>query len=305
LKQAAMSHDHNHEPLNFNRAFAIGTILNLGFVAVEAVYGIVADSLALLADAGHNLSDVLGLLLAWGAHLLARRKATPRRTYGFRRATILAALISAIVLLLALGGIGWEAIERFRHPQPVHAVIVMVVAGAGVVVNTVTALLFLSGRKHDLNIKGAFLHMAADAAVSVGVVIAGLAILYTGWLWLDPAISLAVVLIILIGTWGLLRDSIDLAVDAVPKAIDPDKVREYLASLPGVTAVHDFHVWGMSTTQAALTVHLVMPEGSGGDAFLYGLAHQLDRRFGIGHSTVQIERGDPEIECRQVASLCR
>jgi cobalt-zinc-cadmium efflux system protein len=300
-----MPHEHDHKPLNYNRAFAVGVILNVGFVGVEAVYGVLADSLALLADAGHNLSDVLGLLLAWGAHLLAGRRATARRTYGFRRATILASLLSAVLLLVALGGIGWEAIERFQHPEPVQALTVMAVAGAGVVVNTVTALLFLAGRKHDLNVKGAFLHMVADAAVSVGVVIAGLVIIYTGWFWVDPAISLVVALVILIGTWGLLRDSINLAVDAVPRGIDTEKVREYLSSLPGVESVHDFHVWGMSTTQAALTVHLMMPKGSGGDAFLYGLANQLHRRFGIDHSTIQIERGDSEIVCQQAGSLCR
>ncbi len=300
-----MPHDHNHKPLNYNRAFAVGVILNLGFVGIEAVYGVLADSLALLADAGHNLSDVLGLVLAWGANLLAGRRATVRRTYGFRRTTILASLLSAILLLVALGGIGWEAIERFQRPEPVRALMVMAVAGAGVVVNTVTALLFLKGRKHDLNIKAAFLHMAADAAVSVGVVLAGLAIMYTGWLWLDPAISLVVALIILIGTWSLLRDSINLAVDAVPRGIDPEKVRKYLSSLPGVKAIHDFHVWGMSTTQAALTVHLVMPEGSRGDAFLDALATELNRRFGIDHSTIQIERGDHEVVCKQVGSLCR
>jgi cobalt-zinc-cadmium efflux system protein len=292
-----MPHHHHHQPDNYNRAFALAIGLNVVFVGVEAGYGLWANSLALLADAGHNLSDVLGLLIAWGASLLAKRKPSPRRTYGLRRVTILASLLSALLLLTALGAMAWEAINRLQTSTSVPGLTIIIVAGIGVVINTLSALLFVSGHRHDLNIKGAFLHMAADAAVSLGVMLAGLAIMMTGWPWLDPVISLAISVVIFIGTWGLLRDSIDLAVDAVPKGIVPEEVETYLVNLPGVTTCHDLHIWGMSTTEAALTAHLMMPEGVNNDVFLHQTAHVLRHQFGIAHTTIQIERGDAEQLC--------
>ena len=237
-------------------------------------------------------------MLAWGANLLAGRKPSARRTYGLRRVTILAALFSSILLLIALGAIIWEAIERLQQPVSVDAVVVMIVAGAGVVINTLTAMLFYAGREKDLNIKAAYMHMAADAAVSLGVVIAAAAIVYTNWLWLDPAISLLVTAVILFASMGVLRDSFNLAVDAVPVGIDPDAVRDFLLEQPGVEAVHDFHIWGMSTTQIALTAHLVMPGGGCDDAFLQQLAHQLQHRFNIDHTTIQVEHGEMEESCQ-------
>ena len=282
---------HCHEPANYGRAFGIGIGLNLAFVAVEAVFGIVAGSMALLADAGHNLSDVLGLLLAWGAMVLSRKRPTARRTYGMRRSSILAALANAVLLLVAVGAIGWEAVRRFWSPEPVKGGVVMAVAGVGIVINAATAALFMSGRKRDVNIEGAFLHMAADAAVSVGVLVSGLVISRTGWLWLDPAVSLAIVAVIAIGTWGLFRQSLNLALDAVPQRIDPAAVGDYLAALPGVTSVHDLHIWPMSTTQVALTVHLVRPEAATDDEFLAGVARELHDRFEIEHATLQVEHG--------------
>ena len=282
---------HHHHPVNYNRAFAIGVTLNVLFVAIEAGVGWWSHSLALLADAGHNLNDVAGLLLAWMASWMARREPTARRTYGWRRATILASLASAILLLFAIGAIGWEAVQRLRTPGSINGLPVVIVAGVGVVINTLTALLFVGGQ-HDLNIKGAYLHMAADAAVSLGVVVAGLAIMGTGWLWLDPVISLAIALIILLGTWGLLRDSLNLAMDGVPNHIDPEQVREYLGGLDGVEEVHDLHIWAISTTEAILTAHLVMPEPPMDDGFLHDVSHQLHDRFEIEHMTLQIERGD-------------
>lgn len=300
-----MSHNHHPHPNQYNRAFGLGILLNALFIVAEIYYGLAAESLALIADAGHNFGDVVTLLLAWGANRLATRKPTPRRTYGFKRATILASVVSATLLLFALGGISWEAMGRFHEPAPVQGKTVMIVAGVGVVINTVTALLFVSGQKHDLNIKAAFLHMAADAIVSLAVVVVGLAILMTGYLWLDPAISLLVVVVILFGTLGLLRDSINLAVDAVPSGIDPNAVRDYLLGVSGVHEVHDFHIWGMSTTQTALTVHLVMPNYSGGDRFLHTLTERLYRQFGIDHATIQIERNDAsEQPCHHRDTQC-
>jgi cobalt-zinc-cadmium efflux system protein len=292
-----MAHDHDHAPSDYNRAFAIGVALNFCYIVVEAIFGIMADSLALLADAGHNLSDVLGLLLAWGANYLVQRRPTARHTYGWRKSSILAALMNAVILLAAMGGIAWEAIRRFNDPSPVAGKTIIVVAAVGVVINTATALLFLSGRKSDLNIRGAFLHMAADAAVSLGVVASGALILFYGLNWVDPVISLVIAAVIFLSTWGLLRDSLNLAVDAVPRGVDPRAVRDYLSGLPGVTAIHDLHIWPMSTTDTALTAHMVMDEFPGSDDFLGEVANQLAHRFGIGHPTIQLEREGSGVFC--------
>jgi cobalt-zinc-cadmium efflux system protein len=286
------AHGHSHAPRDFGFAFALGTALNLGFVAIEVVFGIVANSTALLADAGHNLSDVIGLLVAWGAALLAKRPATERFTYGLRGTSILAALANALLLMLACGAIAWEAVGRFAHPKPVEGMTVIVVAAIGILVNGFTAWLFMAGRKSDLNIRGAYLHMVADAGVSFGVVVAGVAILLTGWLWLDPLVSLVIVAVILWSTWGLLRDSIRLALAAVPSHIQLSEVKSCLENLPGVTRAHHVHVWAMSTNEVALTAHLVMPKGHPGNAFFAQAAHDLHERFGIDHPTLQIETGD-------------
>lgn len=284
-------HGHSHAPANFGPAFAIGVVLNLAFVAVEAVAGFLSGSMALLADAGHNLSDVLSLALAWGASVLARRPPAGRFTYGFKSSTILAALANAGLLLVAIGAIAFETLDRMGEPPAVEGRTMMIVAGIGILINAGTALLFVRGRKHDINIRGAFLHMAADALVSLGVVIAGGAILLTGALWIDPVTSLVIVLVIAWGTWGLLKDSVKLALNAVPGHIDETAVRAHLSALPGVVAVHDLHIWAMSTTEAALTAHLVIPEGHPGDAFLKELAHDLAHDHGIAHATVQVETG--------------
>ncbi len=286
----AHNHAHDHGAVNYNRAFALSIALNLGFVAVEAVYGLLAHSLALLSDAGHNLSDVLGLALAWGASLLAQRAPSPRRTYGLRRSSILAALANAVLLLVAVGAISWEAIRRLFEPAPVAGETIIWVAAVGIVINVVSALFFVKGQA-DMNLRGAFQHLAADAAVSLGTVVAGIAILLTGWAWLDPAVSLVIGAVILLGTWGLLVDSVNLALDAVPEGIEPEAVRTYLAALPGVKEVHDLHIWAMSTTETALTAHLVIPCGFPGDAFLSNVCHDLHDQFGIEHSTVQVEVG--------------
>ncbi len=284
-----MSAEHTHRRADIGRAFAWGVALNLGFLVLEAAAGLFAHSLALLADAGHNLGDVLGLLLAWGAGRLALRPPSARRTYGLRRTTILAALANAILLLVAIGAIGLEAARRLAHPGPVASGPMIAVAAVGVVVNGATALLFLRGRRGDLNVRGAFVHMAADAGVSLGVVITGILIRLGGWSWLDPAVSLAIGVVIAVGTWGLLRDSLDLAMDAVPAGIDPAAVEAWLGALPGVSAVHDLHIWGMSTSEVALTAHLVVVEMD--DAGLARASAGLHERFGIGHSTLQVERG--------------
>ena len=288
------AHSEHHDPLqapvNYRKAFAIGIALNLGYVAAETVFGLLVHSLALVADAAHNLSDVLSLLLAWGASEFGQSKPSIRFTYGLRSSSILASLANAIILLIAIGAIGWEALQRFSKPQEVPGATIMAVAGFGVLINAATALLFMSGRKHDLNIKGAFLHMAADAGVSLCVVLAGLAINLTGLYWIDPAMSLVIVAVIAIGTWGLLRESMRLALQAVPENVDLKKVQNFLASLPNVTAVHDLHIWPMSTTQTALTAHLEMPNGSGGDEFLRRVCKHLHDEFQIEHCTIQIEQ---------------
>ena len=293
---SAPAHDHVHGPVDFGRAFAIGVSLNLTYVVVQAVYGILANSVALLADAAHNLSDVLGLVVAWGASVLVRRLPSQRFTYGLRKSSVLAALANAGFLLLVTGGIAWEALQRFLHPAPVEGVTVVWVAVVGILINGGTALLFFSGRKHDLNVRGAFLHMAADTVVSLGVVLAGLGIIYTGWLWLDPVVSLVISVVIVVGTWGLLRDSVRMSLDAVPQGIDMAEVRSYLSGLAGVDEVHDLHVWSMSTTETALTVHLVMPGGHPGDAFVAQVCNDLHVRFGISHATTQVET-DPSHPC--------
>jgi cobalt-zinc-cadmium efflux system protein len=281
---------HSHAPASFGHAFAIGTALNIGYVIVQVIFGIAAHSLALVADAGHNLGDVLGLFLAWWASYLTKRPATDQRTYGMRRSSILAALANAIFLLIAVGGISWEAIRRFGDKSAVAGWTVIWVAAIGVIVNLGTALLFQAGRDRDLNIRGAFLHMAADAAVSFGVVIAGAIILFTGWHWLDPAVSLLINAIIVYSTWGLLRDSFNLAMDAVPPGVNVAEVRRYLQNIPTITDAHHLHIWALSTTETALTVHLVKPDPSDDDGLLQSINHELTERFGIGHATIQFER---------------
>ena len=293
---------HSHAPKDFGLAFLIGIVLNSVFIAAEVIYGLFANSLALLADAGHNLSDVLGLMLAWGASVLARRMPSSRFTYGLRSTSILAAVANAVLLLTVTGGIAWEAIGRFGQPGSVNGKIVILVAAIGVVINTATALMFLKGRHDDLNIRGAFLHMAADAVISLGVVIAGVVILYAGWVWLDPVVSLTIAGLIVFGTWGLLKDSVHLALQAVPPGLPAGDVKAFLESLPGVRAIHDLHIWGMSTTETALTVHLVMPSGSPGDRYVCDIADALQEKFHIGHATIQIETGDCAAPCKLAPS---
>jgi cobalt-zinc-cadmium efflux system protein len=291
---------HSHSP-TYGRAFAVGAMLNLAFVLAELALGLRAQSLSLVADASHNFSDVLGLSLAWGASVLTGRRPTPRRTYGLRRSSILAALANAVLLLVAVGMIAWEAIQRLAAPRAADSAMVMAVAATGIVINAATALLFWRGRSHDLNVRGAFLHMMADAGVSAAVVAGGLAMSLTGWTWIDPGLSLAVVAVIAVGTWGLLRDSMNLALDAVPASIDIEDVRLYLAGLPGVTEVHDLHVWGMSTTDVALTAHLVKTVDEGETRFLHHTCFELHRRFGIGHATLQVERPGSGPPCESAA----
>jgi cobalt-zinc-cadmium efflux system protein len=280
---------HAHAPASFGRAFAIGITLNLGFVLIEAVFGVLSNSVALLADAGHNLSDVLGLGLAWLAAVLVRQSPTPRYTYGLRKSSILAALFNAIILIFTVGALSWEALQRLSAPEPVASLTVMIVAAIGIVINGVTAWLFASGARDDINLRGAFLHMASDALVSAGVVLSAFVIMLTGWLWLDPLVSLAIGIVIVIGTWGLLREAVTMSMAAVPSHINPQAVREYLGKRPGVAGLHDLHIWPLSTTEVALTCHLMMPAGHPGDSFLHQLCADLAQRFKIGHATLQIE----------------
>lgn len=292
-------HDHGslghvHAPANFGKAFAIGIALNVAFVVIEAVFGVISNSVALLADAGHNLSDALGLGIAWTAVILAKRKPTARFTYGLGGTSILAALFNAVFLLIVVGGLTWEAIQRFSQPEPVAGKTVMLVAACGIVLNGVCAWLFASGSKGDLNVRGAFLHMAADALVSLGVVAAGLVILLTGWQWVDPAVSIAINLVIVWGTWSLLTGSLTMALNAVPSGIETPKVEAFLKGLPGVTEVHDLHIWSMSTTETALTAHLVRPGAGLDDDLLADTAHELKERFNVHHATFQVEGGTRE-----------
>jgi len=299
-----MGHDHSHEISNYNRSFAIGIALNVVFVIVEVGYGLFADSLALLADAGHNLSDVVSLLLAWGASALAGKAATSTRTYGFRKATVMASLISAIMLMVVLGGITWEAVGRFVQPKLVDGQTVIVVAAIGVVINTLTALLFVKGQKHDLNLRGAFLHMAADAAVSLGVVVAGIFITFQGLLWIDPVISIVIGVVMFVGTWNLLRESLDYAIDAVPKGTDIDGIRNYLETIDSVVSIHDLHVWPLSTTEVALTVHLVVNNSCLDNDFLLQIQQNLHENYGIEHATMQVESMQSDMVCMLDRHAC-
>jgi cobalt-zinc-cadmium efflux system protein len=292
------NHSHKQHVKNYNKAFAFGIILNVVYIIVEVVYGLIVNSMALIADAGHNFSDVLGLVLAWGASILAQKAATKTKTYGMRKATILASLFNAIILLIAVGAISIESIRKLFQPEPVSGTSIMIVAVIGVFVNTITALLFLKGRKSDINIKGAFLHMAADAGVSLGVVVAGLLIYFTGWYLVDPIISLIIVVVITIGTWGLLRDSFSMSMDAVPKNVDFDGVEHYLQSLDGVVDVHDLHIWPMSTTETALTVHLGVTKNVSTDKLIKLIADKMQKDFDIVHVTIQTELEDRN-DCKQ------
>ncbi|MDB4353179.1 cation diffusion facilitator family transporter [bacterium] len=291
---------HHHTPdQSYGWAFSVGVILNLGFVCVEAFFGWYTGSLALLADAGHNLSDVLGLLVAWGGYALAKLPPSPRRTYGWRGSTILGAVFNGLLLLIAVGGIAWEAIGRLSDPTQIPAGTVIGVAMVGVLINTGTALLFVRGRNSDLNIRGAYLHMAADALLSLGVVFAGVVIMWTQWSWVDPVSSLVIAAVIFLGTWGLLKDSVHLALQAVPPNIDFDEVQSALLELPNVTEVHDLHVWAVSTTEVAMTAHVVRPNLENDDAMLKVASDMLHSRFQIDHTTIQIERSISEADCGQ------
>jgi cobalt-zinc-cadmium efflux system protein len=283
------AHGHAHDPVNFGRTFALAAGLNIALVIAQVIYGLLANSVALLADAGHNFGDVLGLLLAWGASHMAKWHPTSRYTYGFRSASILAALLNALILLLATGGIAWEAIRRFSETQTINAPAVMIVAAIGIAVNGISARLLMAGRRDDLNVRGAFLHLLGDAAISGGVVLAGAIIYLSGLTWIDPAVSLVIAALIVWATWGLLREAVKLSLAAVPETIDPAEVRGYLQGLPGVCDVHDLHIWAISTAETALTAHLVRPDAGLDDALLHDVARELEARFGISHATLQIE----------------
>ena len=289
---------HSHAPKDFNTAFSIGVFLNLGLVVAQLAFGLTAHSLALVADAGHNFADVLGLLLAWWASRLAKRPPTKERTYGLGSASILAALANAVFLLVTMGMVAWEAILRLKQPESVHGSVVIWVAALGIVANGVSAALFYSGRKGDLNVRGAFLHLAADAGISLGVVLAGIAIVLTGKSWIDPVASLAITAIIIYSTWGLFRDAMRLALQAAPPGIDVNEVRLWLEKCPGVVAVHDVHVWAMSTTKTAMTAHLVKPDGRLDDKLLQEMSQELEHQFQIHHVTVQWEQGDGKCGCK-------
>src|SRR5580698_7380050 len=290
-------HGHSHVPADFGRAFAIGIALNASYVLVETIYGVFANSLALLADAGHDAGDVVSLALAWLAAWLSRRAPSARYTYGLRSSSILAALSNAVLLALVTGAIGWEAVLRLMHPQPAAGVTMMVVAAVGIAINGATALMFVSGRKSDLNVRSAFQHMASDALVAAGVVVTGGLVLVTGWLWLDPVVSLVIGAVIIWGTWSLLREALALALAGVPANVDRGGVLEYLTALPGVTEVHDLHIWGMSTTETALTAHLVRPGAGVDDALLAQICGELRARFSVHHATLQVEDGSAEHPC--------
>jgi len=294
----SQNHSHTHEVKDFGKAFAIGIALNVVYIVVEVIYGLIVNSLALIADAGHNLSDVLGLVIAWVASYLVKKSATEKYTYGLKKSSVLAAFLNAMILLVAIGIIIWEAIGRFAEPQQIEGTTIMIVAGIGVVINAVTAFLFFSGRKQDLNIKGAFLHMAADAGISLGVVIVGVVLTFTNLYWLDPVVSIVIALIIFVGTWDLLKDSTSLALDAVPKDIDKKGIKDYLNSLREVENFHDLHIWAMSTTETALTVHAVAKENCRSNELINKISEALRDKFNIVHTTIQIEEpGDKD--CNQ------
>jgi len=293
------AHEHSHAPCDFSRAFAVGIGLNIAFVAVESFYGWKISSLALLADAGHNLSDVAGLALAWAGGMAGRLAPDSRHTYGWRRASIFAAFANAVLLLVAMGSLAWEAIGRLRVPVQTEGLTMIAVAAVGVVINGATAMLFMSGRSRDLNIRGAFLHMAADALVSLGVVAAGALYLWTRWTWLDPVASLAIAVVIVVGTWRLFRQSLHLMFDGVPDSVDLEDVRAYLLSQPGVEDVHDLHIWAISTSDIALSVHLLMPGGYPGEPFIDAVTARLHDRFEISHPTIQIETSQKNHGCEQ------
>ncbi|YAI81603.1 MAG: cation diffusion facilitator family transporter [cyanobacterium endosymbiont of Rhopalodia sterrenbergii] len=296
-KHSTTGHGHHHNPTSYNRAFVVGLLLNASFVLIEFIGGLLANSVALTADAGHNLSDVLGLVLAWAASLVARRQPSSRKTYGWRKSSILAAFLNAVSLLLITGAIAWEALERLFYPRDVQSNPIIWIAAIGIIINTGTALMFLSGCRNDINIKAAFSHMIADAMVSVGVVLAGIGILLTHWSWLDPAFSLIISILIIVNTWELLKESFHLVVDGVPTKIDERAVYTYLSEFPGVTQIHDLHIWGISTTETALTAHLIIPQGHPGDKFLSHVCQELHNNFGIDHSTLQVELGDSQYPC--------
>mgnify|MGYP000026177093 CR=1 FL=1 len=297
-----MGHDHTHDHApSHSKAFAVSLVLNTGFVVVEAVYGLIAGSMALVADAAHNLGDVLGLALAWGATRLARIEPSNRRTYGWRKSTILAALLNALLIMVAVGGVAWEAVQRLGSPTEINGWTVTTVASIGVAINTVSAALFFAGRKRDANIRGAFLHLAADAAVSVGVVLAGVLVLATGWHWVDPAMSLVISIVIIVGTWSLLRDSINMLMDAVPTHLDLAEVQGCLEDTDGVVEAHDLHIWAMSTSETALTAHLRLDKGADGGKVLSSVRETILSRFDISHSTIQTEPHGLEAPCAQAA----
>ncbi|MGP0129144.1 MAG: cation diffusion facilitator family transporter [cyanobacterium endosymbiont of Rhopalodia musculus] len=295
---SATGHGHHHNPTSYNRAFVVGLLLNTSFVLIEFIGGFIANSVALTADAGHNLSDVLGLILAWAANLVARRQPSSRKIYGCRKSSILAAFLNAVSLLLVTGGIAWEALERLFYPVDVQSNPIIWIAAIGIIINIGTALMFFSGRRNDINIKAVFSHMVADAMVSVGVVLAGIGIILTRWSWLDPAFSLIISVLIIVNSWELLKESFHLVVDGVPTKIDERVVYTYLSEFTGVTQIHDLHIWGISTTETALTAHLVIPQGHPGDKFLSQICQELHNNFGIAHSTLQVELGDSQYTCK-------